>query len=108
MPEKLTLEEAEKAYLLLVARRVLNFQREAEERGEVYHDMSSDIILNNGCGARLRFISVPGSYEPHLWLKWPVGTPLDKAVEVASGILGGPAEDAHYPNELVFRRKKTT
>lgn len=108
MTDKLTLEQAEAAYLLLVARRILHFQREAAERGEEYHDMQSDIILNCGCSARLRFCSVPGTYEPRLWLMGSFTKPEDYAT-VAKGILGGDVENipSADPKEHVFRRKKT-
>ena len=108
MTDKLTLEQAEAAYLLLVARRVLQFQREAESRGEVYHDLQSDIVLNSGCSARLRFCSCPGSYEPRLWLTGSFTKPEDYAT-VAKGILGGDVESlpSENPKEYLFRRKKT-
>jgi hypothetical protein len=109
MSQSLTLEEAENAYLLLVARRVLQFQREAEERGEVYHDMSSDVVLNNGLSARLRFHPCPGGYEPILWLTGLLKRPED-LLPTAARILGGPAEEAEgveCKSEYAFRRKKT-
>lgn len=113
MPRALTLEEAENAYLLLVARRVLNFQREAEERGETYHDMESDVVLNDGTSARLRFVSCPGGYEPRLWLNGPCLTKEAALRPIAERILGGPVEEADdvecksSPYHRVYRRKKT-
>ncbi|MBA2706808.1 MAG: hypothetical protein H0U59_03270, partial [Gemmatimonadaceae bacterium] len=46
---------AEASFLLLIARRVLNFQRKAEAEGETYHDMQAMTDLQCGYAARMRF-----------------------------------------------------
>lgn len=89
--------DAEAAYLLLVARRVLNFQRKAEERGEEYHDLTAPTDLQCGFSAKLKFIkSEAGQYHPEVILGPASVHPIvdssqESATAVAAEILGGPA-----------------
>lgn len=89
--------DAEAAFLLLMARRVLNFQRKAEAQGEEYHDLAAPTDLQCGFAAKLKFVKgLAGQYQPEVILGPAsvhpiVDTSLPVAVEVASEILGGPA-----------------
>lgn len=89
--------DAEAAFLLLVARRVLNYQRKAEEAGEEYHDMQPLTDLSCGFAAKLRFHKgSAGQYRPEVLLGPAsvhpiVDTSLPIALGVATEILGGPA-----------------
>jgi hypothetical protein len=91
--------DAEAAFLLLVARRVLNYQRKAEAEGEQYHDLQPLTDLPCGFAAKLRFETGPGGqYRPFLLLGPAsvhpiVDTSLPVATQVAKEILGGPP---HY------------
>ena len=93
-PRKVT--DAEAAFLLLVGRRILNFQRKAEEAGEEYHDLQPLTDLPCGFAAKLRFGKGPGGqYRPELLLGQAsvhpiVDTTLPVATQVAAEILGGP------------------
>jgi hypothetical protein len=93
MSRKVT--DAEAAFLLLTARRTLNFQRKAEAAGEEYHDLQALTDLPCGFAAKLRFGKGPGGqYRPELLLGAAsvhpiVDTSLPVATQVASEILGG-------------------
>ena len=102
----MNLAEAEKAYLLMLARRILNFQREAAERGEEYHDVGSDAMLECGASARMRFVPCGTGYEPQLWL-WGSFTKPEDYTKVAEGILGGPvvAQPAGADCAHIFKKK---
>lgn len=54
----------EAAYLTLLARRGLNFRREAEQRDEEYHDLTPFTRLQCGAKARLRFMPTVTGYSP--------------------------------------------
>lgn len=89
--------DAEAAFLLLVARRILNFQKKAEDAGEEYHDLQPLTDLPCGFAAKLRFRKGPGGqHRPEVLLgpasKHPiVDTSLPVAAQVAAEVLGGPA-----------------
>jgi len=97
----------EKAFLQLMGRRLLRYQREAEARGEVYHDISAPSPLQCGVLAKYRFESAPGGYIPVVRLHGgPVFTPIDLK-EIAAEILEGPvklraavADDLEYVREM--------
>jgi len=98
---------AEIAFLQLMARRVLRYSKEAEARGEKYHDLSSLAPLQCGAYAKYRFESVPGGHVPVVTLrKLPAFTPGDLDA-IATEILGGSAkqraeskDDLEYVREL--------
>ena len=88
--------DVEASYLLLTARRTLNFVKKAAEDGEEYHDLQPLVDLQCGYAAKLRFKKGPAG------LIRPVVT-VDKAsvhhvvdyteegrLQVASEIMGGP------------------
>ena len=97
----------EKAFLQLMGKRLLRFQREAESRGETYHDLSAFAPLQCGVQAKYRFESVPGGYAPVVLLRGgPVFTP-GQLKEIAVEILDGPVklreakgDDLEYVREM--------
>ncbi len=109
MTEPRKVSDAEAAFLLLVARRILNYQRKAEADGEQYHDLQPLTDLPCGFAAKLRFETGPGGqYRPTLLLGPAsvhpiVDTSLPVATQVAAEILGGPA---HYEGDDDKGRKK--
>lgn len=87
----LSVPYTEKAFLQLMARRLLRYQRDAEARGETYHDVSPFSPLQCGIHAKLRFEMVPGGYAPVVLLqKWSQFQPRE-IQEIATSILDGPA-----------------
>jgi hypothetical protein len=71
----------EKAFLQLMARRLLRYQRDAEARGEVYHDVSP-----------FRFEVAPGGYIPVvLFKRWAQFQPIELQ-EIAESVLDAPAK----------------
>lgn len=82
----------EKAFLQLMARRLLRYQRDAEARGEVYHDVSPFSPLQCGIHAKFRFEAAPGGYIPVVLLKkWSQFQPHELQ-EIAQSLLEGPAK----------------
>jgi hypothetical protein len=82
----------EKAFLQLMGKRLLRFQREAEARGEKYNDLSAFAPLQCGVHAKYRFESVPGGYAPVVILRGgPVFT-SGQLKEIATEILEGPVK----------------
>jgi hypothetical protein len=80
--------EAEAAFLAMIARRTLRFQREAEARGEKYHDITQPHPLTCGHSAKLIVEPVAHGYEPVVVVKLKEGTPLEVADQMARDILG--------------------
>lgn len=95
-PARLVLE-AEASYLLLLARRVLNFIKKADDEGEEYHDLQPLVNLQCGYAARLRFEKGPaGQYRPVVTIglasvHHAINYGAEGYLRVASEILGGPA-----------------
>jgi len=90
MSQRITLE-AEAAFLLMVARRILNHQRAAEADGETYHDLSQPGTLQCGAKAKMRFLKTGSGYAPELEV-YPQDhkhTP-DICEKIAAELLGGP------------------
>ena len=88
---------AEASFLLLTARRVLNFQKKAEAQGETYHDLQPMVDLQCGYAAKMRFEKGPSGEYRSLVIVGPasvhhaVAYSPDGCQQVASEILGGPA-----------------
>jgi len=84
---------AEKQYLLLVARRVYRGQQETKARGETYHDLSPYTTLSCGLRVRLVFRSIHEKVRPVVIFK---GTPflqnfsVEDLEEAATDIAGEP------------------
>jgi hypothetical protein len=89
-------DNAERQFLLLVARRVLNFRREASARGEAYTDLSPFTRLACGVRAKLRFEDAPGGYKMIVVFKHPTPNDLtdDELKEIAEELANGPVQ---YP-----------
>jgi hypothetical protein len=82
----------EKAFLQLMARRLLRYQRDAEARGEVYHDVSPFSPLQCGIEAKFRFEVAPGGYIPVvLFKRWAQFQPIELQ-EIAESVLDAPAK----------------
>jgi len=97
----------EKAFLQLMGRRLLRFQREAEARGETYNDLSAFAPLQCGVLAKYRFEAAPGSYIPVATLRITEGLSFKELEEIAAEILDGPvklreakAGDLEYVREM--------
>jgi len=82
----------EKAFLQLMGKRLLRFQRDAEARGEKYHDLSAPAILQCGVLAKYRFESVPGGYAPVVLLRGSLVFSPNQLKEIAAEILDGPVK----------------
>lgn len=89
--------ESEASYLLLTARRTLNFVKKAAAEGEEYHDLQRPQDLKCGYAAKLRFMPGPaGQLRPVVVVSRAsvhhaiIYTP-ESRLQVASEILGGPA-----------------
>ena len=81
---------AEKAFLQLAARRLLRSTREAEARGEKYHDVSAPSPLQCGVRARFVFEAAPGGYAPVALLRKNASFTQDEMDTIASELLEGP------------------
>ena len=97
----------EKAFLQLMGKRLLRFHREAEARGEKYHDLSAPASLQCGVLAKYRFESVPGGYIPVATIRITAGRSFKELEEIAAEILDGPvklreakAGDLEYVREM--------
>jgi hypothetical protein len=97
----------EKAFLQLMGKRLLRFAREAEARGEKYHDLSPFALLQCGVLAKYRFESAPGGYLPVVTLRIGEGRSFKELEEIAAEILDGPvklrdatAGDLEYVREI--------
>lgn len=88
---------AEASFILLTARRVLNFQKKAEAQGETYNDLQPMVDLQCGYAAKMRFEKSPsGEYRPQMVVgrasvHHAVVYSSESRLQVASEILGGPA-----------------
>ena len=98
---------AETAFLQLMGRRLLRYQREAEARGEKYHDLSAAAPLQCGVLARYRFEAVPGGYVPVIQLRNARDFSPGEIKEIAAEILEGPVklravsgDDLEYVREI--------
>lgn len=89
--------DAEAAYLTLCARRVLSFQRKAEEAGSEYTDLQPLTDLQCGYAAKIRFNKGPaGQYRPEVVVaRASVHHAIEYSaagrLEVAAKLLGGSA-----------------
>jgi len=90
--------DAEASYLLLMARRTLNFVKKAAEQGEEYHDIQPMQDLQCGYAAKLRFTPGPsGQLRPTVVIgrasvHHAINFTEAGALQVATEILGGPAK----------------
>lgn len=82
---------SEKAFLQLMAKRLLRFAREAASRGETYHDVAPLAPLACGAMAKYRFEGVPGGYAPVVTLRGPPTLAPNQLKEIATELLEGPA-----------------
>jgi hypothetical protein len=81
---------AEKAFMQLMARRLLRYQRDAAARGEAYHDISPFSPLQCGALAKLRFEESPGGYNMVAILRSVPALSATEHKEIAADILGEP------------------
>ena len=97
----------EKAFLQLMGKKLLRFQREAESRGEMYNDLSAFAPLQCGVLAKYRFESAPGGYIPVVLLRLnPLFQP-NQLKEIAAEILEGPVTlRAAKGDDLEYVREK--
>jgi len=96
----------EKAFLQLMARRVLKYSREAAERGETYNDLSGFSPLQCGVRAKFRFEPAPGGYIPVVSIRPGPSFSASELKEIAAEILDAPvklrqaaADDLEYVRE---------
>lgn len=89
MNQNLYVSDQEASFLTLMARRVLNHTREAQKRGEEFHDMTRPVPLACGVRAKLVFREVAGGYEPEAHVVPHPGFVRDELALIASEILGG-------------------
>lgn len=82
---------AEKAFLQLAARRLLRNTRDAEARGEKYHDMSSPSPLQCGVRAKFVFEAAPGGYAPVAIIRKNPAFAQEEFDGIAAELLEGPA-----------------
>ena len=83
---------AEKAFLQLMARRLLRYSREAAERGEKYNDLSGFSPLQCGVRAKFHFEEAPGGYIPVVGIRPGPSFSALELKEIASEILDAPAK----------------
>lgn len=97
----------EKAFLQLMGKKLLRFQREAETRGETYNDLSAFAPLQCGVLAKYRFESAPGGYIPVVLLRLnPLFQP-NQLKEIAAEILEAPVTlRAAKDDDLEYVREK--
>ena len=79
----------ERQYLVLAARRTLNWVKQAADRGEEYHDIQAPIPLACGHRAKLRFVAEPGGYYAavEVWLDVRVADDYELALTIANQVL---------------------
>lgn len=107
MINQLRVTPIEISYLKLAARRMFNFQKEAADRGEAYHDVSAGTTLSAGAVAKLSFETTPGGLEPRLRI-WNTALPQEELEKIAVQVLDGPVTrytDVTAAGEYVFSRK---
>ena len=80
----------ERQYLILAARRTLNWAKKAADCGEEYHDIQAPVPLACGHRAKLRFVPEPGGYYAavEVWLDVRVPDDYDIALAIANQVLG--------------------
>lgn len=89
--------DAEASFLLLTARRTLNFVKKATADGETYHDLQPMQDLQCGYAAKLRFEPGPAGHLRAVVTVGPASVHHAIAYskggreQVASEILGGPS-----------------
>jgi hypothetical protein len=89
--------DQEASFLALMARRLLNHQREAKSRGETFNDLTTPVPLGCGVRAKLTFVECPSGYKPEVVLVRNDQYTAEELYEIASEILGGPADNAYDP-----------
>ncbi len=97
----------EKSFLQLVARRVLNYHRQAAANNSRYHDLMPFSPLQCGAFAKYRFWDSPGGYTPVLHLK---NTPTFSAEDlkaIASEILDGPVRQSSEAKDVLEYVRET-
>lgn len=100
---------AEKAFLKLIARRMLGYAREAESRGEKYHDVGTFSTLQCGVRAKYRLESVPGGYAPVVILKRSAIFTPDELLKIAGQILDEDAvQRESTSDDLEYVRKSNS
>lgn len=82
----------EKAFLQLMARRLLRYAREAAERGEKYNDLSGFSPLQCGVRVKFHYETAPGGYIPVLLLRPGNTFSAGELKEIAAEILDAPAK----------------
>lgn len=106
MSKELILGEA--AYLLLLARRALNFAKEAKERGEEYHDLTPFTRLQCGLKARLHFVEQLNGAAPVVELVCTAHTHSPAEMQdIAGEIAGVPMilSECKIADRFTFTRK---
>ena len=106
--------DAEASFLLLTARRTLNFVKKAAAEGEEYHDLQPLQDLQCGYAAKLRFMTGPaGQLRPTVVVArasvhHAIAYSAEGRMQVASEILGGPAHalDDSLTDKQTFCLKK--
>lgn len=94
--------------LALVARRILNHRREAEKRGEEYHDIAPLTMTTCGMRVKLSFVPESHGYEPHVEIVNDPRFTQEEFLQAASEIMGRSAQALEpYGNRLYFRRSDT-
>lgn len=98
---------AEKAFLQLMARRLLRYTRDAASRGETYQDVGPLSPLACGAMAKYRFEAAPGGYTPVVTLRGPPTLSPNQLKEIATEILDGAVklraavgDDLEYVREM--------
>jgi len=79
---------AERAYLQLAARRMMNLRRAAEARGEEWHDVGTSTILDCGATVRLVFQVYDGDPRQELFVA-PGKLTEAESQRVAEEVMGG-------------------
>lgn len=97
--------EQEASLLALVGRRILKYRREAEARGEAYHDVYPLTMLACGLRAKITFEPAPQGYEACVTLLEDARFTPEEYQQAASELLGHPARQARQEkNRLHFVR----
>ena len=82
---------SERAFLQLTARRILGYSREAESRGEAYHDIGPLVPLQCGVRVKYRFEKSPGGYTPVVTFRKSSTYTNEELLDLASELLDGKA-----------------
>jgi hypothetical protein len=104
--------DQEASLLALTARRLLRAQREAQSRGETYHDLTKPVPVACGIRVKLLFIEAPGGYEAEVHLVPHPSFAEEELRTVASEVIGYEAMRVPYemppgvqPVVQVYRKK---